>query len=261
MTSLHLFRLIFVLWQLLRPSSLLVLLLFAGLYLSSGRRRQIGLGLLWASASSFLIIAVLPVGQWLMGTLESRFPKEHSYPPHVDGIIVLGGAVSPPLSEIWQMPALTDGAERMTGFVGLANHYPKAKLVFAGGGGARQPGRMREADVAAQLFEQLGIEPGRVVYERESTNTWENVVFSQRLVQPKADETWILVTSAFHMPRAAAIFKQAGWKVIPWPVGYKSGRGQGEDGFGVNLPGELHLVDDAVHEWVGLVAYRVMGRL
>jgi uncharacterized SAM-binding protein YcdF (DUF218 family) len=176
----------------------------------------------------------------------------------------LGGAVIPSLTEHWNIPSLTDGAERMTAFVTLARHYPDARWVFAGGMGDPGPGHLREADVAFRLFADLGLDADRVLYERESQNTGENALFAQRLVQPRKGETWLLVTSAFHMPRAEAVFAKVGWPVTPWPVGFKSGRTGPFLSIGlpsINLPQQLTLLDYAFHEWIGIVIYRLTGRL
>lgn len=259
MTSKVLFLISSLTWQLLRPSSLLVLALLVGLVLSLAKFRRVGMFVLAGTTVALLAVLVLPVGQWAMGSLERQFPPNRDEPSHVDGIIVLGGAVVPSLTETWHMPALTDGAERMTAFAALAHRHPEARLVFSGGGGSRKPGKLREADVAYQLFEQLGVDVGHMQFERESINTWENAVFSQCLVKPKPDEAWLLVTSAFHMPRAIAVFHKIGWNVLAWPVGFKS-RPDSEGLGGGNLPEGLHLLDDAAHEWVGALEYSILGR-
>jgi uncharacterized SAM-binding protein YcdF (DUF218 family) len=259
MTSKALFLISSLAWDLVRPSSVLVLALLLGFSLSLTVFRRMGMVVLAGVIVALLAVMILPVGQWAMGSLERQFPPNRDEPSHVDGIIVLGGAVVPSLTETWHMPALTDDAERMTAFAALARRHPEARLVFSGGGGVREPGRLREADVAYQLFEQLGVDVGRMQFERESINTWENAVFSQCQVKPQPDETWLLVTSAFHMPRAISVFQKIGWNVVAWPVGFKSDPA-GEFFWGVNLPKGLHLLDDAIHEWVGTLEYHILGR-
>jgi uncharacterized SAM-binding protein YcdF (DUF218 family) len=116
----------------------------------------------------------------------------------------------------------------------------------------------KESDFAPGLMAELGIDPARVIFERDSRNTYENALYTKRLAEPGPDEVWLLVTSAFHMPRAVGVFRQAGWRVVPYPVDYQSG-GLDHAGLGFDLVGGLDLIDLAVHEWLGLGAYRAFG--
>ena len=99
----------------------------------------------------------------------------------------------------------------------------------------------------------------RLVLEDKSRNTEENAVFTKRLVDPKPGERWLLVTSAWHMPRSVGAFRRAGWEVLPWPVDYRSGASYGET-LENSLPDKLGNLDGAVHEWLGMLGYRLMGR-
>ena len=107
----------------------------------------------------------------------------------------------------------------------------------------------------------LGIPASRLILESRSRNTSENVAFTRDLVQPTPDDTWLLVTSAFHMPRAIGLFRKAGFPVVPWPVDYRT---SGEEGIGVfrdNVLDSLQTTTTAVREWCGLVAYKFTGRI
>jgi len=99
-----------------------------------------------------------------------------------------------------------------------------------------------------------------VIYEDRSRNTWENAVLSHRLVQPKPGETWLLVTSASHMPRAMGCFREAGWNVTPWPVNYTTG-GSPRAWYDAPFPTRLNQFEGALREWIGLVAYWLLGRM
>ena len=157
------------------------------------------------------------------------------------------------------IPALNDLAERMTTAVALARRYPTARLVFTGGNGSLIHGAMMEGEVARDLFLSLGVPAEQLTIERNSRNTYENATMSKALVHPQSGQTWILITSAWHMPRSVGIFRALGWNVLPWPVGYKSAHS-----LVMWLPTSLgdHLLglDTAVHEWVGLVSYWLLGR-
>jgi uncharacterized SAM-binding protein YcdF (DUF218 family) len=110
------------------------------------------------------------------------------------------------------------------------------------------------------ILESLGIAKQRLIVERNSRNTWENAVFTRELVQPKPGERWLLVTSAYHMPRSMGIFRKAGFRVEAYPVDWRMG-GR-EDLFAFTNVGAdgLGRTEVAMREWIGLVAYRLMGR-
>lgn len=250
-----------VLWGLIQPGNALALLLALGAVLLFSRhqgRRRFGRALAAVAAASFLALTTVPVGPWLTKPLENRFPRPDP-PCRVDGIIMLGGAVNPSLAADRGEPSVNDGAERILAMAELGRRYPEARLVFAGGSGTLWDGDFREGAVMRAALEQAGLDTGRVLFENESRNTWENAVFSRDLVAPGPGETWLLITSAAHMPRSVGIFRRIGWPVIPHPVDYRSRRGAGPYVvFG--LDGNLDALSMALREWIGLVAYRIMDR-
>ena len=248
-----------IFWLVAQPANLLLLLLLLGLLIGLTPWRRLGRWLTAIAALSFVGIAILPLGDWLILPLEQRFPAPDALPEQVDGIIVLGGAVGVGGTVEYGRPALNGHAERMTEFIALARRYPQARLVFTGGNATLLgDGKVTEADVARFLFETIGPPPDRVIYESESRNTFENAVNSKRLVAPTDDERWLLVTSAFHMPRAIGVFRKAGWTVQPYPVDYKSRR---RPRLRFSLVGGLGMLHFASHEWIGLVAYRLLDRM
>ena len=247
-------------WLLAQPGNLLTLLVVLGALLLFTRWRRLGRGIVVLVGLLLAIVAILPVGEWVLAPLENRFPQLTQMPAHVDGIIMLGGAASTLLTAERHQPVLNDQAERFLAFADLARRYPEAKLVFSGGGLSLDGGRFREADAAREVLQWMGMDTGRVIFERESRNTFENVADSKALVHPAPGETWILVTSAFHMPRSVGLFRAQGWPVIPDPVDYKTGTGQyGTAGFSIDLTGHLDLLSQAIKEWIGLLANRIMG--
>ncbi len=254
-----LFVLAKILGVLASPGNILLLVCVAGLLLCAFHRRRWGLRALHAGVGGFVLIAVLPIDRWTVEPLEDRFPQIIAPPAHVDGIIVLGGAVDTERTEDRGIPALNWAAERMTAFAGLARRYPEAKLVFTGGSGALRPGSLKETDVARALFTELGMDQTRMIYEDQSRTTYENAILTRRLVNPKLGEVWILVTSANHMPRSVGVFRRVGWEVLPWPVAFKTPPKRGVSAFGP-LVGRLNVVELAFHEWVGLLIYYLTGR-
>lgn len=242
----------------LLPDTMLVLLATAGLALLRTRWQRAGRRVLALGVGGLLACLLLPVDAWLVRPLEERFPPP-AEPARVDGIIVLGGSVDQLLSADRGVPTIPSAAERLTTFVALARRWPAARLVFTGGSGAPYAGAATEAEWARRSCEELGIPPGRVVFEDASRTTEENAVLTDRLVRPRSGETWLLVTSAAHMPRAVGVFRHVGWTVLPWPVGYRSMRSD-LSLRPSTLGGKLAVLDQAAHEWAGLLLYRLLGR-
>lgn len=244
---------------LLAPGTLLLLALI-GVWIWRRRAPLLAHLLLFTSTVFVAALSLLPLGHWLIWPLEARFPAPSAlHLDHVDGIIVLGGGLNADEGFLTGQPALNDAGDRITRFVALARKYPDARLVWSGGS-ASVWGRSEfsESTYAETLFNELGVLPGRVTYERESRNTWENAVLSKQLVQPKPGEIWLLVTSAWHMPRAVGIFRKVGWPVVPYQVDYLGADPNGYAKF--EAARELYTVTMAIKEWLGLVSYHLLDR-
>jgi uncharacterized SAM-binding protein YcdF (DUF218 family) len=204
----------------------------------------------------FIAVEYSPLTSWVTAPLENRFSPVRHLPAHVDGLIVLGGAVDPITTFARNLPTLNSEAERMTEFVRLAKAYPGAKLVFAGGFGGLPPApALSEADVARLFFVQQGLDAGRIIFESRSRNTYENVLFARAKVRPRTGETWVLVASAQDVPRCVAVFRKLRWAVIPRSVAYKSDNEDDQ-----HLGSTLKALDRSTHEWIGLLFYRLTGK-
>lgn len=239
------------------PLNLLAVLVLASAVVTWWRRPRLGRALLTAAAVLMVGIAVPPWPQWLLRPLEDRFPAPAALPEQVDGIVVLGGAIDPLLSAERGQPVLNGSAERMTAMAHLARRFPLARVVFTGGSGSVTRQDLKEAPVARALLQSLGIDGPRILYEEQSRNTWENAVYSRTMVEPRPGETWLLVTSAAHMPRAVGAFRAAGWTVAPYPVDYVTGLSRG--GWGFEVSGNVGALGGGLREWAGLAYYRLRG--
>jgi uncharacterized SAM-binding protein YcdF (DUF218 family) len=245
--------------RLTEPGTVLALCLALGVVLQWLRRRSlifIGHALTLLAALGFLAIVLFPVDQWFARPLEDRFPRP-PWPDQIDGVLLLSAAQQPYLSATRGTPIQQLGEGDMAAVVELLRRYPQARLIFSGGP-AGAP--MTAADVARGIFNQLGVDQRRVTYENRSRNTWENLTLSRELAQPKPDETWLLVTQALHMPRAMGVAQQIGWRLAPWPTDYLTPGGDAPALRRRSLGRNLQMVDAALHEWVGLVVYRLTGR-
>ncbi len=248
-----------LLWGLMNPGNLMVILLLAGLIMRRRDRwRRLGDRLIAGAAVALALVMLTPLAALVALPLESRFPRAE-VPERVDGIIMLGGAVNPTITADRGDPSLNDAAERVLAFAELVRRHPQARAVSTGGSGVLLRQGMKEDQTVRAVLAQAGIPDGRVLYETESRNTWENALFGQAIAAPKPGERWILVTSALHMPRSVGIFTQLGWPVIPHPVDYRT-RSDASPPVPAELDRPLALLDDAVREWIGLISYHLMGR-
>jgi uncharacterized SAM-binding protein YcdF (DUF218 family) len=160
--------------------------------------------------------------RYLVEPLESRYQRPSAISQEdFTGIIALGGLNYP---------------DRFAEAGRLARLYPKLKVLIS------DPTNVAEA--LANLGG--GITLSRLILETNSESTYQNAILCASLEHPKAGERWLLVTSAMHMPRAVASFRKAGFEVVPWPV-YDS-------------VSQASMFSAALHEWLGLVAYRLLGR-
>ncbi|EMG36478.1 hypothetical protein PCS_02983 [Desulfocurvibacter africanus PCS] len=248
-----------LLWFLASPDNLLLLLAALGAALLWTRWSRLGRVCVGFALAGLLILAVLPVGQALMRPLEERFPRPVEMPAEVEGIIVLGGYQDLLVFENRGQPELTAAADRLVAFVELARRYPHAKLVVSGGSGMLLRQDLKESDVTRGALACLGFDDSRVIYEEISRTTHENAMASKVLARPSQDGPWLLVTSAGHMPRAMGVFRAQDWRVLPYPVDYRTVAGMAWE-FPFQTGQRLALVSAAMREWVGLAVYRLIGR-
>jgi uncharacterized SAM-binding protein YcdF (DUF218 family) len=248
-----------LIWLLVSPDSLLLILIFVTLIFLYTGKIQLAKKLLTIVSGLLIIIAFLPIGDWLLFPLESRFQTNPVLPDKVDGIIVLSGSENTLLSPQWQQVELGNAAERDLMFLTLARQFPKAKLLFTGGSGSLLEQKYKSADIAKKLFKQLGFDTERIIFERESRNTYENAIYSKKIINPAKNENWILITTSWHMPRSVGVFCKAGWSVIPYPVDHQTNK---DNLFRIkfNLSANLMALKTAIKEWLGLFAYYLSGK-
>ncbi|MFC2969708.1 YdcF family protein, partial [Acidimangrovimonas pyrenivorans] len=244
-----------IVWALLRPETLLVYALGGGLFALLRGRRRLGIGLAGGGLLCFVLLAALPLGDVLIRPLETRYPAN---PPVTDvrGIIVLGGGEQADLSRYWRVPLVNGAGDRFLAALALAQRFPDAKLLFTGGRGSLDQAGPAGATVAREIFLSAGLSPDRLILEGKSRNTAENARFSRAMAGGDDRGTWLLVTSAAHMPRAMQAFCAAGWNgLVAWPTDFRSLPFRFD--WGWRLPRHLETLDFAAHEWLGLLAYRL----
>jgi Uncharacterized conserved protein len=250
-----------IVWFFATPSNLLVSLVLLGLVLGLTRRwRRLGMGLALTAAVATLALGLLPISSALLRPLEERFPAFRDDGTPVTGIILLGGAVEAADSLSRGSLVANESAERVLDTIALAHRYPKAKILISGGGGTVFGEGAAEAPIIADFLTSIGIDAGRIVIEDRSRTTAENATFTRELIDPEGGGRWLLVTSAWHMPRAIGVFRKVGLDVVAYPVDFRTGTS--DDGlrpFAFVSDG-LRRLDVASKEWAGLIAYYAAGR-
>ena len=176
---------------------------------------------------------------------------------------MVGGSVDTHISTDRGQVTLNDAAERVTTVAALSRQFPRARILISSGANAghtESAQLVSEAALVRNLLVDLGVEASRIELEEHSRDTMQNAEQSLLIARPQASETWVLVTSASHMPRAVASFRSVGIPVVPYPVDYRT-QGVVELRRPVrSLADGLHAVDLAAHEWLGLMLYRLAGR-
>ncbi|ABD88880.1 YdcF family protein [Rhodopseudomonas palustris] len=242
------------------PSNAIVMICVLGAVLLPTRWRRGGLRILTLGLALLLIAGFSPLGNVLLLSLTERFPAWQADGRAPDGVIVLGGSIDAEVSTARNALELDASAERIVVMLQLARRFPDARIVFSGGSANLLQAPVAEAPIAGRLLHSFGIAPERIVLEDRSRTTAENAAFTRALVTPAAGERWLLVTSAFHMPRSIAAFRAVGFDVEAYPVDWRT-RGWIDAAMPFDrLSAGLARTDVAVHEWVGLIAYRLAGR-
>jgi uncharacterized SAM-binding protein YcdF (DUF218 family) len=248
------------LWFFAQPFNFAVFVLVAGLVATLlGRKRLAAMAAL-AGTLILALCAWTSIGALLMHPLEERFHKPAELPEHVDGIVVLGGGLEGAINFVRGGYEMNSAGDRLVEAVLLAQRFPQARILVSGGVGTMLAKAEGDADTAVRLFSAFGIPSERLIVEDRSRNTAENAAFSKQMVNPKPGENWLLVTSAFHMPRSVGLFRKVGFPVIPWPVDYRT---TGQERFGLFTDDDpvdsLQITTVAVREWIGLAGYWLAG--
>ncbi|HBH82488.1 MAG TPA: YdcF family protein [Bacteroidales bacterium] len=246
-----------VLWFIVNPFNIIMLCLVAG-WLMLFRKPKTGKRLVGIGLIIIFLTGMNPLSDFMIRSLENRIPAG-MLPAKIDGIIVLVGMVDMESSR-GELIELTAQSNRIIQGIILSKKHPEAKLIITGGSGyLKQSENLREADYLGKLAVSLGIHKSRLILERNSKNTHEHAVAIAEML-PDKNGQWVLITSAFHMPRSLGCFRKEGLKVIPFPVDYKT-KLDNTISLTSFLPtsGNIGSFNVAFHEWTGLIAYRLMG--
>ena len=244
------------LWFLLQPSTLIALLIGYGAILIWTGWARWGRRFVTIGAVLLLLAGLSPLGNALILPLEDRFPRaDLDNPPPPTGFIVLGGAEDRLVGTARQALALNEAGERLVEAAMLARRFPEAKIAFSGGNAGILYKTGTEAEGAESLLTALGVPDDRLILEDESRDTYENAQFLKEKLTRDGElgpgKRWLLITSAYHMPRAIGAFRQAGFEVEAWPVDYRTRRRDDLARPFDKVSEGLRRVDVATREWVG----------
>lgn len=245
-------------WFFASPDHLLVWLLVLGLFLILIGWRVLGNILVCIDLVLWLALLFLPLGDIALRPLETRFVQPNLNELQPAGIIILGGAELAEESAVWGQPQFNSAAERVMALPVLAHAYPELPIVFTGGSGSVLRPEFKGADAVKAYIDALGL-TDRVLLENQSRNTFENATFTRQLLGGVPEGRWLLVTSAFHMPRSVGIFTKQGWEIIPYPVDYYSMTGTGMR-VDPKLWQNLRDLQTGLREWIGLAVYYYTGK-
>ncbi|MCR9255996.1 MAG: YdcF family protein [Alphaproteobacteria bacterium] len=247
-----------VFWAVFAPTSVLVWLSLLGLLCVLIGRQSAGLAVLSLVAVLVLVVALTPLGPWMLRDLEAQYSRPAPMPEAVSGVILLGGSEQTTVSQERQAPSLTGAGERYVAFAELARRYPDAPLLFSGGVGQLDRSVPPETTVLFDIVHRLGIDEARIVVDDRARNTRENAAAIRRMIDAgelaRDGRPFLLITSAFHMPRAVRYFEQAGVPITPYPCDWRSklalewfpGLGRGVEQFSI-----------ALRERIGMLAARL----
>ncbi len=242
------------------PSHLLLLLLALVFFVPGFRLLRDGLG----TFIVFLLLTatLLPVGDWALLPLERCAATLARTPFKADGVIVLGGMLDEDATTARNEAAFGGSADRFIAMLKLARAYPGAPVIFTGGSAWGNPG-FHEGEILRRAAESLGVDARRISAETRARNTIGNVKYTKDAFTRASGKNWLIVTSAYHMPRALSLFEAAGRKsgthFYAYPTDYRT-RGQFRFKPRLDPTGNLSKLDHAVKEYAGLAVNRLLGR-
>jgi uncharacterized SAM-binding protein YcdF (DUF218 family) len=221
------------------------------------RFRRPAISMLWGGMLVLSLLGFTALPEALLRSLESRFnvPSLTSGDQYM-GVIVLGGATgSPDIYKAHGQVPLGDAAERMTVPITLMRKFPNFELIFSGGEGRLMTTGTAEAELAGVFYTEQGVDIKRVTLESQSRTTRENAIRVAALLGERCKQPWLLVTSAWHMPRSMSEFQAVGCNVTAYPVDFRTGEETSWTEY--SMAGSLMAWQTALHEYLGMFVYGV----
>jgi uncharacterized SAM-binding protein YcdF (DUF218 family) len=226
-------------------------------------RRTLGIALCLG-----FFIGYMPTSQLAMRILEDAVPQTLLTPEllgQVGGVLILGGAIEGgPIARDREEISIGSSAERVTKAFQLLRQYPELPFIFSGYSGRLMPQGLSEADAFKQLLQEQGLGNHPGYYENQSRNTYENIVYSKKIMAATAEKEntpvkpWLLITSAGHMLRSMQVAHKQGVDLLPVLVDYKTSNTIAWHRFDLVEGGECW--NALIHELVGMATYWLSGK-
>ena len=248
-------------WWFLQPGNIILMLVLLAFLSLLVRLRGLATFMLFVALVIALLPTVFGASDWLGWQLERQVERPRQLPANIDGIIVLGGSIEWQISQEQDQLNLNAAAERMVAAAALARRYPQARLALTGVYRETIPNDFRATPALTSMFAGPEFGGREVIFIGEARSTYEEGLLAVEQLQPAAGETWILVTSAMHMPRATAVFSTMGWNLIPWPVDYRAPDNPRLLNRNMNFSDRLAHFDAVVREWAAYIIYQRTGRI
>lgn len=253
---------------LIEPLNWLLILIALALLFFSLRKNHLVRRALGIALCLGFFIGYMPTSQFAMRILEDAVPQTSLTPEilgHVGGVLILGGAIEGGLmardrGEV----SIYSAAERVTKGFQLLRQHPELPFIFSGYSGRLLPQGLSEADAFKQLLQEQGLGNRLGYYENQSRNTYENVVYSKKIIDGIAEKEgttvkpWLLITSASHMLRSVQVAKKQGLLIVPAQVDYQTSKQTSWHHFDLAQGGEQW--NRLIHELVGMATYWITGK-
>jgi len=212
-----------------------------------------------------LLFSSLPISSnWLLNKLETLHPNKVEYfnkefalsqfETQPKYIVLLGGDIAR-LTQDHRQYTLGVSADRLVQTVKILKLFPTSKLILCAGGSRNDAG---ELEASILLLKHFGIDISRVIAETKSSTTYENAIESLKLMENSSTEI-ILVTSAYHMPRAMKVFTALGTKPIPISTDFQGTQSIKNKTHWIPSTASLKKTQIALHEYYGLIWYKLKG--
>jgi uncharacterized SAM-binding protein YcdF (DUF218 family) len=215
------------------------------------RARRVAASLLVIAAAVAYLGSLKPTGNLLLRPLEQQYPplEDTRLSPTIHYIVVLGGDYSPRAGIPVTGSISPDSLPRIVEGIRLLRLLPDARLIASGGA---PPGHVAPALGYAQLARELGVKDEALILSDRSLDTSSE---ARAVVKILGTMPFLLVTSAYHMPRAVWLMRRSGAHPIPAPTGYSAAGANSNVLYSV-LPTSSGLMrtEHALHEYAGLLA-------
>ena len=209
-----------ILWFVFNPFNLIIIFILIGIIFNLINFKFFSRASYLFSFFLFFLSAVLPTGSYLNYLLEKEFHNSLIIPENLNGMLILSGATNPYLTKEFNQVSIGGAVERLTESILIMKKRPNAIIIFSGGPAYIENPNLKDSDSAKKFFINMGVDIAKIIFEEKSRNTYENILFSKNVAQPKKNENWLVITSAFHLKRVLNVSDKLKWQLIPYATDF-----------------------------------------